>query len=375
MTERGFIACDRETGAPSAADVFVAGDLAYGPKLLIHAVASGKTGGARDLRAPDGASDHPSRRRAASRDPRLRARARLRAPARASRSAARSRRANACARMPRPVERGFTRREARREAGRCLDCGVNTIFDGDEVHPLRRLRRRLPGAAACGSSRSTAWSDDPELARCSTASSTALPPAEASAIIKDETICIRCALCAERCPTGAITMERFLFQGGARMPGRLEPEPMPAARFSRPRRNLGGRPWRSFGSIARHDAACRCRRCFPETGNRFRIGPPGRFPARHDARRSRAARCWSCPTSAASRRSPWSARTSAASFRKTDKRLRLSLPRLALRRRGRGRRPARRRARCAGSKSREAIDGRLLVDAEREVEPGTFFKV
>jgi len=37
-------------------------------------------------------------------------------------------------------------------------------------------------------------------------------PAHASAIIKDETSCIRCALCAERCPTGAITMERFFFE-------------------------------------------------------------------------------------------------------------------------------------------------------------------
>ena len=33
-----------------------------------------------------------------------------------------------------------------------------------------------------------------------------------SAIIKDETKCIRCALCAERCPTGAITMEAFHFE-------------------------------------------------------------------------------------------------------------------------------------------------------------------
>ena len=32
-----------------------------------------------------------------------------------------------------------------------------------------------------------------------------------SAIIKDETLCIRCANCAQRCPTGAITMERFAF--------------------------------------------------------------------------------------------------------------------------------------------------------------------
>jgi formate dehydrogenase (NADP+) beta subunit len=31
---------------------------------------------------------------------------------------------------------------------------------------------------------------------------------EQGAIIKDETRCIRCGLCAARCPTGAITMER-----------------------------------------------------------------------------------------------------------------------------------------------------------------------
>jgi len=34
-----------------------------------------------------------------------------------------------------------------------------------------------------------------------------LPQGKVSAIIKDEEKCVRCALCAERCPTGAITME------------------------------------------------------------------------------------------------------------------------------------------------------------------------
>jgi NAD-dependent dihydropyrimidine dehydrogenase PreA subunit len=35
---------------------------------------------------------------------------------------------------------------------------------------------------------------------------------DASAILKDEDRCIRCALCAMRCPTDAITMERVAFQ-------------------------------------------------------------------------------------------------------------------------------------------------------------------
>ena len=35
---------------------------------------------------------------------------------------------------------------------------------------------------------------------------------QGTAMIKDETRCVRCGLCAKRCPTGAITMEAFQFE-------------------------------------------------------------------------------------------------------------------------------------------------------------------
>ena len=36
-----------------------------------------------------------------------------------------------------------------------------------------------------------------------------LSTAKGSVMVKDETICIRCGLCAERCPVHTITMEAF----------------------------------------------------------------------------------------------------------------------------------------------------------------------
>jgi formate hydrogenlyase subunit 6/NADH:ubiquinone oxidoreductase subunit I len=36
-----------------------------------------------------------------------------------------------------------------------------------------------------------------------------LGESEGSVMVKDETICIRCGLCAERCPVHTITMEAF----------------------------------------------------------------------------------------------------------------------------------------------------------------------
>jgi len=209
LKPNGLIACDPETGVTSAPDVYVAGDIAYGPKLLIHAVASGKavareiyrqaTG--RELRARDTELHFPLAKYAREQDyeklPRVEISTLSPEERRQSHTAV--------------VEHCLTEGEARREASRCLNCGVNTIFDGSrcilcggcaDVCPELCLRLvtldQLDG--------------DDALEQVVDRQLDGMERGGASAIIKDETACIRCGLCAERCPVGAITMEQFMFK-------------------------------------------------------------------------------------------------------------------------------------------------------------------
>lgn len=99
-----------------------------------------------------------------------------------------------------------------REASRCLDCGVTPVFDG--------LRCVLCGGCAdvCPTEclklisldRLEFDGDAGPLIDASLGVGADLK--ENSAILKDEDRCIRCALCAMRCPVDAISMERVKFQ-------------------------------------------------------------------------------------------------------------------------------------------------------------------
>ncbi|MFQ5493811.1 MAG: FAD-dependent oxidoreductase [Phycisphaerae bacterium] len=210
LTERGMIASDPETLATSAPDVFVTGDAAHGPALMIEAVASGKRAARSIYRYLQGTEFTERAQGRHTFLPRFEREKdyekliRLRVPAT---PVAERRLAQEV-----EVERGYTEPDACREAGRCLDCGVNTIFDSAkcvlcggcvDVCPESCLRIVNVGRIdADGDTKATLDALCRET-----------PLVDASAIIKDEAKCIRCAHCADRCPVGAITMERFSFEG------------------------------------------------------------------------------------------------------------------------------------------------------------------
>jgi formate dehydrogenase beta subunit len=212
----GWPTVDKETLATTAPGVFVAGDLAHGTRLLIDAVASGKAAARSVCRYVTGRSLQPEATTAHiplagyRREPGYERVRRVPIPTIPP--------AQRLAHPDAPVESGYGIEEARREASRCLDCGVTPVFDGTrcvlcggcvDVCPTLCLKIVSLDQLAPNSDLETAIA------------STLGPEGDRSghsAILKDEDRCIRCALCAMRCPVDAITMERVCFQTAWRSP-------------------------------------------------------------------------------------------------------------------------------------------------------------
>lgn len=216
-TERGLIKVDLETYQTTAPDVFACGDIAHGPRLFIHAIASAQIA-ARSMHdyLRGTRTDVAVRRRWEPADytmaPGWEALTRRNPPVIES-----ERRASSLD----IVEINFSEREARQQAARCLRCNINTVFDTStciacngcvDVCPENLIR--LVGLDKLRSDRQLM-----ELAAETTgltmedlAGYTDEELRDLGAImLKDESTCIRCALCASRCPTQAIRMKRFDF--------------------------------------------------------------------------------------------------------------------------------------------------------------------
>jgi formate dehydrogenase beta subunit len=209
VTPRGTLAIDRETLATSAPDVFAGGDIAFGPRLIVTAVADGQRA-ARGIHTYLQHS-HPRLLRKGFFTPIER---RVYADYGPARDLLRRRR-----REPDllPVDRrigvarvevGYGAAAARDQGARCLICTLNPIFDGDlcilcngcvDVCPMDCLKL-VPAGALSG---------DDNVAALIARGVEGAPAG--SAMLLDPTRCIRCGLCAARCPTEAVKMEAFRF--------------------------------------------------------------------------------------------------------------------------------------------------------------------
>jgi ferredoxin len=105
------------------------------------------------------------------------------------------------------VETGYDADAARRQAARCLVCHVQTIYDPEKCVLCNRCVDICPEyCLAIVPFESLDLELEVKDALTARAEANGLPLA---AMVKDDDRCIRCGLCAIRCPTDAMTMERF----------------------------------------------------------------------------------------------------------------------------------------------------------------------
>jgi NADPH-dependent glutamate synthase beta subunit-like oxidoreductase/NAD-dependent dihydropyrimidine dehydrogenase PreA subunit len=208
-TRGGRIVVDPGSLATTARGVYSGGDAAFGPRIAINAVADGKTA-ARSIDEFLRGRPRPEAEITVEIERHIRYERpldfegipRQNPPMRPT-----SRRVGFA-----EVEECFGERQARAEASRCLHCWTNTVF---EESPRAGTECLL-----CGGCQDICPENCIAIVPASQVGSL---PAEArelapllmegrnvgSILIKDETVCIRCGLCAARCPAGTITMRSF----------------------------------------------------------------------------------------------------------------------------------------------------------------------
>ncbi len=115
------------------------------------------------------------------------------------------------------VEKGFDRKTGYLEAERCLNCDVQTVFSTDmciecdacmDVCPTDCINFTANGREKDLRGRLRAPAE--ELGQDLYVSDKLAQTGRV--MVKDENVCLHCGLCAERCPTGAWDMQRFLYQ-------------------------------------------------------------------------------------------------------------------------------------------------------------------
>ena len=129
------------------------------------------------------------------------------------------------------VELGFDPMTGFKEAQRCLNCDVQTVFTANhciecdacvDICPMDCITFTLNGEEDELRKRLNAPATDKtqDLYVSGTLKTSRV-------MVKDEDMCLHCGLCAERCPTGAWDMQKFFMQTAKAGPGSRPPKHNP----------------------------------------------------------------------------------------------------------------------------------------------------
>ncbi|MGK5594552.1 MAG: FAD-dependent oxidoreductase [Parachlamydiaceae bacterium] len=213
VLDRGIIKTERGTGRTSVKGIYAGGDAAFGPALFITAIRHGQDSARAidsDLRGTQPYQEFMSEwtELTPMRD-KTYLKTKWALPSMQP--------ADVRVHNENMVENNYTPEQAHEQSNRCLQCHVNPVFDGSlcikcngcvDVCPCNCLKQvpvsKLNLDVGEGQLRTAVDNyygvnsfemDDEELGAMGTA------------MLKDEDLCIRCGLCAEKCPTQAVTMD------------------------------------------------------------------------------------------------------------------------------------------------------------------------
>ena len=216
--QAGMPVLDRSTLQSTRREVFFGGDAALGPKNIIWAVAQGHDAAVSIDKLLNG--EDIAQRPAPgvtlvsqkmgihewSYDNEIAADTRFKVPWRDVNQALRN--------IKVEVELGFDAMTALKEAQRCLNCDVQTVFSAAQCIECDACVDVCPTDCITFTANGEEADLRPRLRR--PAANTAQPLYVSAALktgrvmVKDEDVCLHCGLCAERCPTGAWDMQKFL---------------------------------------------------------------------------------------------------------------------------------------------------------------------